>query len=450
MDHTRRTVSDADWVTSSHNQTTYRLLLDGPDFYDHPRLRFYDGSNLRIVQALSSYLFEHDEQISTIDCALFLFSTPLLARTLKQLSEQGIRIRVVSTPLDSYHKAKISLADKDGEMLSKHDIATRIYTYFAKPSNLELRIFPHVFVRSPSYRQFERGSAPYSLHTKSIWVNFKNGKTVEILTSCNMSGADEIKDELLLIIERDAMPIKQQAMFFETLWDASVNDKSDFDIFHYKIQVQRTPAIDNESFFSAPFFSGSNREAEAICQKIIEGAELSIDISAEHIAAGSYSVNSNFADPPKSGWLTYPCLSNSLCTARDNDVLIRFLSQTGADPDREWRGMRVPENRRQFEEFISFVRNEKLGSYTAQNSNHMKFIVADSKVLISTSNFTPTSFAYLPNVSISKFQWDANRSYNGIHSEIGHWVTFEDENISNALRERMLSVTSRTDAFKLA
>jgi len=80
----------------------------------------------------------------------------------------------------------------------------------------------------------------------------------------------------------------------------------------------------------------------------------------------------------------------------------------------------------------------------------MKFIVADSKVLISTSNFTPTSFAYLPNVSISKFQWDANRSYNGIHSEIGHWVTFEDENISNALRERMLSVTSRTDAFKLA
>lgn len=428
----------------------FELVLDGPDRYSAVQGVSYEGANPNLLQRIEALLDERRESIVAIDAAMFLFSAPRLARALVVRGRAGARIRVYTTPLDSYHRSKVRVSDRPGERWSKRDIAGPILDYFDRGgagARLELRILSHVFLRSANYRRFERGSLPYSLHTKTIRLLLDDGTEIVVLSTSNLSGADETKDELLLMTG-PAPTDPAVAQFFALLDDWSHPLDEERDIFdHPSGRIDgATPSLTHR--FTGPFLDRSNDLVADELQQHVLGATERLLVAAEHIAAGDFTVDGVQCAPPRSGRVRREGVLSPLLDGRVRPGRVKLLSQTSG---RSYSGRR-PGNVSAFATFEDAFAASRAGSHHAVESNHLKFIVADDVVFLGSSNLTPTSFAYLPNVRLTidgARDGGPEQRFRCIHSEVGHWIRLPDTGLADLLEERLDEIAGRPSAVRL-
>lgn len=422
-----------------------RVFLDGPDRYTRPPGLLYEGANPRLLDQLSTLFARHEGEIAQLDVAMFLFSSPRLARQLVALSRTGSLIRVFTTPLDGYHRRSLPVEDR-AERWSKYEVAKRILPYFSTADGIELNIFSHVFVRSDRYRRFERGSLPYSLHTKTMRLTLRDGREIVVLSSSNLSAVDETKDECLVVTD-PGPPDPAASDFFKALTECSFPLGEEVDIYDYQVTARQARPDAGPHLFTGPFFEDSNTKALALVRATVATAKRRLIVAAEHIAAGDFSVLRSQTRSGGEGELTVagplePLLSGSIHPER-----VRLLSQTSSQPT---HGGRTPGNTRAFAEFEARFRALGVGEHHVVPSNHMKFIVADDVVLFASSNLTPTTFAYLPSVKLTLGQGSSARYFRCVHSEVGHWMRVEDALVADILEERVTEVAARPSSRRIA
>jgi len=425
---------------------TYKVKMafysyfDSPDSYTNKFDFPQKGGSPQLLDKLMQFIEERKDRIQQIDLAWYLFNNRVFYEFLKELAKDGIKINVVTIPLEGFdteNPRKIKFADSNeysDKEFSKYDLARDIFREHYKSNNtngFNLNFFPHLYVRSPHVKKFSRGKLPYSLHIKACYISMKNG-FASILSSSNFAVRDLVKNESLLIIENEEAYQKPFENFFKDLKTNSI------DIHDYSKELNTTcnrypfsEAINaDEAFFSAPFYFDSSFEMESKLIDLLKGAKKEIRICAQHLAAFNYTVSSKFHsnfphDVRKTGVL------GELIACANRGVEVNCLSQTFSAPSDlignfNQDEFRRPANTRSFQEFISELVKCKTVSYFVNESVHSKYMVIDDIVVFCTYNYTPTQFIYLDKVNISSFKEMPELSYSGIHCEVASHVVIAD------------------------
>ena len=289
-----------------------------------------------------------------------------------------------------------------------------------------------MYIRSASVNPFSRGSMPYSLHLKSFMVQFKDGNVYAGLSSSNFAVRDASKIELacaLLLGERDK---NATIDFYNGLRENSIeinkfNENTDYT--HYKI-AKRRKIRSSQTRYIAPFYENSAIDFENDLIRLIKNAQHRIIIAAQHVCAYDYTYLERYASESnsdkvirKSGILTY------ILQKASEGINVTVLSQTYADNE-ERPKVRKPQNVNAFIKFAEAAKKIKNCHYYVNSDLHAKYIIIDNIAILTTCNFTPTQFIYLPNVNISKFKKIPDLTYSGIFCEFGaYYMTDNAETI---------------------
>ena len=444
--------------------TTAKIVFDGPSLYkNHTHYNFYsDGCSPTILHSLISYLRNNASIIQEVYGCLYLFNNRVLHEELKKLSsDYGVKISIVSIPLEGYDDKSpqkiIDLITREplfAQPKTKFDLAAEMYQEFLLagfPKNYKLYVFPHMYLRSSRVNAFSRGAMPYSLHAKSFYIKFKDGSGNVALTSSNLAVRDQVKSEILVIAsdfkrEED----KTAAKFFDDLIRNSI-DYSKFNpqgnYFDYQIAIEQVgPLFGN--FYIAPFYDDSPNRAETYLARLLSTAKRRIYISAQHICSYQYTFPNEYHSG-KPGFTRQAGILQSVLDARLRGVDIHLLSQTFVDELGDSHGCRRPSNVSQFQAFIGRCKQLGIKNYAANDCVHWKFIVVDNTVVITTCNFTPTQFIYLPQVDIPRFDNIPGIQYKGVFAEVGQYLVIRDEEIAESLIAQFRAVRNSPDTYCL-
>ncbi len=413
--------------------------------------RFYTyGSSEPILTELFNFVDREAKNITDINLCLYLYDNWVLHSKMKSLAELGISIRVISIPLEGYDdKNPKNIINPDTKEVvykdvTKYDLAKFVYDDIINynNTNYSLYVFGHTFVRSRRIKHFARGTLPYSLHTKSIFIKMRDGRSFTGLTSSNLAVRDVSKDELLLFIEDTPNTRKSSELFFNELIANSTpvkqwhNPNPHF-IYNMNCIDAGQPNCNN---YTAPFFTDSPIRISKQLSNIIKNAEKRIYICAEHLAAYNYADIEGELQPG---------LFNDVFEKCQEGIPVYCLSQTYVDANGDPHGQRVPENKVNYKKLIKKVDElqecKHECTYAVNKNVHAKFIVVDNMVIISTGNFTPTEFMYGP-VKIDDFEAEVLKdvTYDGIHSEVSHFIILKDRSAA----EQCISFFERIVNYK--
>jgi phosphatidylserine/phosphatidylglycerophosphate/cardiolipin synthase-like enzyme len=216
----------------------YLTAFDLPPSDTERQYEFYSkGCSPTIFDKLVGYLKRYENKTVRIYVALYLFNNALLHEEFKLLANKGVEIIVISIPLEGYDKNNAQFIRDENtrqsiypQKMTKYDLAQRIYSEFTQPDfnqNYKLLVFPHLYVRSSTVRPFSRGNMPYSLHTKSLFIERQDtDKSAVALTSSNLAVRDLRKYETMLIVEGNEEANHSAAAFFHTLIINSIDINS--------------------------------------------------------------------------------------------------------------------------------------------------------------------------------------------------------------------------------
>ncbi|NOY95639.1 MAG: hypothetical protein GXO81_04545 [Chlorobi bacterium] len=410
------------------------LLFDGPEGYTENNRYPYTGASPKFVEFLKEYLLKYSNMIYSVSIAIYLFNNFELHKLFRELAGKGIQVNVVSIPLEGYdHSSPQAITNSDGSPAlknkhTKYSLASIIYQDFLeKPlGNYHLYLFPHTYIRSPRIKPFSRGKMPYSLHTKSFLIEFRNGDIVSGLTSSNLAMRDLVKHDTFLL--REAAPGEGQSVkvFFSHLVNASVpiNNfrQNKTDVFNYPIRQQECPAT-GENHFVAPFYINSAEKAERIIIDLMQTAQQRICVMAQHISAFDYHVPLNFKTGKQTGSrVKRGGMLHTLLEKGKQGVEVVCISQTYVCSPEKGKGFRKPANQSNFINFIREFRKLPKPKYFVNDAIHSKYIIVDDKVVVTTFNYTPTQFISLPYVKIDKFEHIEGLAYKGVFSEVGQLI----------------------------
>lgn len=394
----------------------------------------------------------------SIYIALYLFNNLELYKTLLELAASGCKIIVYSIPLEGYDNDRpISIAkhinNESMGSMTKLDLAEPLYKEIlaSHNPNFELRIVPHMYLRSKRVKAFSRGNLPYSLHCKTFLLSCKDGTTFAGLTSSNLAVRDAQKIELASIMSLSDDEEISAFAFFEGLKDNSIAVK-DFDetadYSHY-LTIQRNIPPKSRLMYIAPFYKDSASQFEKNIETIIGSAKNRIIVCAQHVCAFNYSYQEVYTalNAPeriirKDGFL------NEVLKKAKSGIQTQLLSQTYVDSSGS-HGCRAPENKQSFINFTSAAKAVNCQYYVNENI-HSKFIIVDDHVIITTCNFTPTQFIYLPNVNISDFDNIPGYSYSGVHCEYGVYSIISNHNFADYIAshfQRIITLDSTRRMF---
>ncbi len=403
------------------------------------------GCSPQILLKTIAWLREKKETLVSLDLALYLFNNDILLNALLELADAGCKVTVYSIPLEGYDdKSRANIYSfKNGDLIgnfTKYEIAREIYGKIQKlrHPHFEFRIVPHMYLRSPRVKPFSRGKMPYSLHCKTFLAKCKDDSYYAGITSSNLAVRDEEKNEIAAIIQIDQKDSCSARDFFAGLYENSVNIY-DFDetadYFQFPIKMRPQPKTEGLNY-TAPFYYNSSVTFENDIISILLQAKRKIFVCAQHISAYNYSYNAAFRGD-QVGYVTQPgFLDTVLKSAQQNEsqrTQVFLLSQTYVDAEGD-HGCRAPENKARFIDFAETAK--KCGChYRANKQLHSKYIVTDNASLISTSNFTPTQFIYLPDVDIPRFDLIPNCAYKGIFCEFGAYYVSRDPDFIGFLKD---------------
>ena len=374
---------------------------------------------------------------------MYLFNNNAFLDALVDIANAGCRVTVYSIPLEGYDNGRrrdiYSFQDHNRiGCFTKYEIACGVYRRIRMLGNpnFEFRIVPHMYLRSPRVKPFSRGNMPYSLHCKTFLATLNNGESYAGITSSNLAVRDEEKLEMASIIPLGENDTASAVDFFEGLHENSFairefDESADYS--HFQVHMRPQPAGGNLKY-TAPFYRDSSIAFETSIRNAIEAAEEKVIICAQHVSAYNYSYERSFWDPQAApGSVSVPGFLSAAIDKARRRVGVFLFSQTYADASGS-HGCRVPENTRAFIAFAEAARNSGC-RYKANDHLHSKFVVADDTAIISTNNFTPTQFIYLPYVDIPAFERIPNYSYSGIHCEFGAYYVSRDADLVQRLVE---------------
>jgi phosphatidylserine/phosphatidylglycerophosphate/cardiolipin synthase-like enzyme len=414
-------------------------FFDSPKNYPGKENKYFQqGNSPLILQKFIEFLQENEGKIKSIYGSMYLFNNPILHDEFKRLAQNGVKITIVSIPLEGYDDrspqwitdsltGKLAFPDQHTKM----SMARKVYAELTRNGcggNYSLHIFPHMFVRSENVTPFSRGNMPYSLHVKSFLIEYKDGGGAVALSTSNLAFRDRMKNEAMAIIENNEGYNSVSKKYFADLLENSIDAQSFDESANYStyIVTNKPQPTSPGNFFIAPFYEDSPDKSGVILQEAISNATKRVYICAQHISAYQYTYPANFKQPGAKGDVKVPGFLAAALEKAKNGIDVRFLSQTFVDSKGDSRGCRSPANKTSFSNFIKEL--EKVPSFkcAANSSVHSKFIVIDDYVILTTCNFTPTQFIYLKHVDLPKFFRMPGLSYKGIHSEVGQYVVLND------------------------
>lgn len=415
------------------------------------------GNSPKLLKDLCGWLIKNKNKILSIDIALYLFNNDYLFSVLKQLADSNCQVNVYSIPLEGYDTTPHTITNHQNNLCigdySKYDFAKRVYDKILRLNhpNLTLFIMPHMYIRSSNVSPFSRGKMPYSLHCKSYMIQFRNGVSYAGLTSSNFAVRDAQKIELACIMPIGENEKKSTMDFYQGLKENSIpidhfNPKNDYK--HYEIKLRPIPKQSQTSYI-APFYKNSPVDFEQTLIHLIDNAKHQIIVVAQHIASYEYSYHTTgSSDNPSDSYIKKNgFLKNILDKAADGIPTI-FISQTYAD-DIPRYGIRKPQNTRAFSEFAIAAKRIKTCNYYVNSNLHAKYVLIDNTAILTTCNFTPTQFIYLPQVNITHFSRIPNASYSGIFCEHGAYFMSQSPITCKQLLDYTDIIVSLRDTKKL-
>ncbi len=421
----------------------YSVFFDSPSLYGEPTKYFSQGSSPQLLHQFLAYLESVKYEMTSIQICSYLFNNEILYTELCKYAEMGIKIQVVTIPIDGYDDRNPQyIFDINSNDLSfknshtKYSLARRIFgdIYKNQRKNFELYFFPHMFIRSENVNPFSRGIMPYSLHLKSILIKKKNRINATILTSSGLAVRDRIKEEVLIICENDSTINTPTEFFFNDLINNSILiNNYDFksDNTRYKIQKSENPSSEKNILIS-PFYENSPEIIEERLKEIILSAKQRVYVVAQHISSFKYQIPTQFKyGGNQTGWITKYGFLHDLLTKTSRTLDIKCISQTFVNSKGDNMGARKPSNILSFKEFMKHYESHPSAEYSSNSNLHSKYIICDDMVIITSCNFTPTQFIYLSHVNIPNFKRMQGLSYQGVFAEVGQFLILKDESISN-------------------
>ena len=427
------------------------LEFGNPQVYDNL------GNSPVLLEDLCSWLRKKKTEILSVDIALYLFNNEYLFTALKELADSGCQVNVYSIPLEGYDMAPHMVTDhKNNKPIgeySKYGLAKELYDKISALShpNFTLSIMPHMYIRSANVAPFSRGKMPYSLHCKSYLVQFRSGASYAGLTSSNFAVRDAQKIELACIMPLGEDEKKSSVDFYEGLKENSI-PVSDFkegeDYSHYEIKPRPVPNR-SQAAYIAPFYKNSSVDFENALTDLINNAKKRIVIAAQHIASYEYSYHTTGSSGnPGDRFIKKDGFLKNVLQKAAGGIPTTFISQTYAD-DTPRYGVRKPQNTRAFSEFAAAAKKLRACSYFVNSNLHAKYVLVDDTALLTTCNFTPTQFIYLPEVNITSFKNIPGASYSGIFCEYGAYFITQAPATCQNLSDYTDKICSLPDTEKI-
>jgi len=331
-------------------------------------------------------LFNELEGANEIHIAAYLFNNPTYFDFLSSLAKKGCKVKITSLPILGY-KDKPLKVEGYTDKVSARQIALEIYNKINVTRNMQLKIFPHLYVWYGAL--YADGGASYSFHVKAVYAKFPNGINKSIFCSGNFMLTDPYHSDNIIVFEGSSSYEKTFQAFFKDLEKYSISYKEfdkkfkgykeQFLYSFYKKEINLKKNGFSNCFFTAPFYLydslGSNHYAGNRIIELINNAKKRIWICAQH-----------FHD-----LISFDTERGTIINALYNKFLskpkteFRFLKQVphSSLADKRRAGMA--------ETLFQFVMKAE------QRYNklvHDKFMIIDDTLLVSTANYTSTQFAF--------------------------------------------------------
>lgn len=421
----------------------YKLFSDQVINYQNKGPFFVQGSNPLLQDKLFKWIDNRINEIESIQFAWYLFNNPTFLNKLKEYASLGIKIQIISIPLEGYDDTSPqSITDyyefKNYGNRTKFNLAMNTYyeckRLTSQYRNFSMFIFPHMYVRSSKVKPFSRGLLPYSLHIKSFNITYKDGTYATGLSSSNLAVRDEIKDNIIFV-SNDNRDGKVAKKFFDDLVFNSIDinlfdeNKEYFD-FSIQTKIREKNA---HTIFIAPFYENSPHIVRDHIIEHIKKAQKRIYICAQHISAYLYFEDNKEVE----GIMFY------IIEAARRGVEVNILLQTPGDNQKKHPKHRTPNNTHSLNKMIKVLEKTVNIKCFVNPQIHSKYIVIDDRAIITTCNFTPTQFIYIPAVNIPVFSNIPNVSYKGTFSEVGQFFSVTDETICRELINNFTQIIER-------
>jgi len=245
----------------------FKAYFDGPNNY-RGKYNFYtQGSSPKLLENLISIIEENKEDLLEVNLCWYLFNNRILHDFLKNISLAGIKVNIVTIPLQGYDASNpknlidLKTQNRLNDSVTKYDLAKSIFGEIFKSneySNYNIYFFPHLYVRSSRVKKFSRGKLPYSMHLKAAYLKKKNGSIIT-LSSSNLAVRDLVKYESMVVVEDEPQYYENVSKFFSDIISSSINIKdynSGFDMTCNNYDFIEATNNSN-SFFTAPFYFDS-------------------------------------------------------------------------------------------------------------------------------------------------------------------------------------------------
>ena len=109
----------------------------------------------------------------------------------------------------------------------------------------------------------------------------------------------------------------------------------------------------------------------------------------------------------------------------------------------------MPANSSRFITFVENYRNLNIGNYYFNEHVHLKFVVVDDTVILSTGNFTETQFSFRAGVKIDEFENMPDEKYIGTFSEVNQYIFLDKiEGLADYLYQHFLVLTEHEDTIQ--
>ncbi|MEP2239472.1 MAG: hypothetical protein ABJI22_13985 [Maribacter sp.] len=441
----------------------FKSFFDEPENYKN-RFDFYEqGGSPLLLQKFIETIEEQRNDIKEINISWYLYNNQHLHEYLKEVAADGILVNVITIPLEGYDNSNpkiienLTTGQKSNKSLTKYNLARKIYGEMYRSTtneNFNLYIFPHLYVRSAHIKKFSRGALPYSLHIKLAYIKKKTGYIL-LLSSSNLAVRDLVKNESMIYVEDEPNYEENIKVFYEDLIKNSIHIKN------YKTSLNTTSNTYKKIEFkcsdsvgiTAPFYNNSSNLLEKYLSEYIRTAKERIIICAQHLAAFNYEFNAKHHSTNNKNE-TRKGILGEVITMANKGVKVTCVSQTFAPLHEDKKSFketkfRRPVNTKNFQQFFSQINKTENIAYFVNENIHSKFILIDNTLICCSFNFTPTQFIYLDNVNISNFKNMPDLSYNGIHCEVGIYLTINDQNTVKAFENNAAKIISKKETIQV-
>ncbi len=441
----------------------FKAFFDGPDNYQG-KFNFYtQGSSPKLLQNLMSVIEANIDELIEINLCWYLFNNKILHEFLKKASLRGIKVNIVTIPLQGYDTSNpkqltdLEAQSKLDQPVTKYDLAKEIFEEMLKSEcypNYNIYFFPHLYVRSRRVKKFSRGKLPYSMHLKAAYLKKKNGFIIA-LSSSNLAVRDLVKYESMVVVEDEPKYQENASKFFADIIHNSIHIKK----YHAKFDMACNTysfiksANHSNSFFTAPFYFDSANILEEMIINLINTAQNRIIICAQHLAAFNYEFNTAYHSLKTKNKQRRGILGIVIEMAQKG-VKTTCFSQTFSPPQdkaQKFKGVnfRRPANTKNFQQFYSELSKLSNTDYYVNQNIHSKYMIIDHTLIYCTYNFTPTQFIFLDKVNIKKFVEMPDLSYQGVHCEVSGHLVIKDNNLIHSFIENLTSICNSPETIKV-